>query len=47
VFYAGNAVVRFRVSEKAEIAGLNISELGLQHESELQSPVSLSRETSG
>ena len=47
VFYAGNAVVRFRVSEKAEIAGLNISELGLQHESELQPSVSLSMETSG
>ena len=46
VFSAGNAVVRFRVSEKAEIAGLNISELGLQHESELQSPVSLPREAS-
>ena len=35
-FYAGNAVLRFRVSEAAEIAGLNISEHGLQHESELQ-----------
>ena len=47
VFYAGNAVVRFRVSEKAEIAGLNISELGLQHESELQTSTTLSRDSSG
>ena len=38
VFYAGNAVFRFRVTEQEEIAGLNISELGMQHESELQSP---------
>jgi ammonia channel protein AmtB len=47
VFYAGNAVVRFRVSEKAEIAGLNISELGLQHESELQASTTLSKGPSG
>ena len=47
IFYAGNAVIRFRVSEKAEIAGLNISELGLQHESELQSPAPLLRRTTG
>ena len=47
IFYAGNAVIRFRVSEKAEIAGLNISELGLQHEDELQSPAPLLRRTTG
>ena len=41
VFYAGNSVLRFRVSEEDEIAGLNISEHGLQHESELQSPAEL------
>jgi Amt family ammonium transporter len=41
IFYAGNSVLRFRVSEEAEIAGLNISEHGLQHESELQSPTEL------
>ena len=35
VFYTGNAVFRFRVTEKEEIAGLNISEHGMQHESEL------------
>ena len=46
VFYAGNLVLRFRVSEEAEIAGLNISELGLQHESEMQSPANLSRVSS-
>ena len=37
LFHAGNRVLRFRVNEKEEIAGLNISELGLQQESELQS----------
>jgi ammonia channel protein AmtB len=42
VFYAGNLVLRFRVSEETEIVGLNISELGLQHESEMQSPADLS-----
>jgi ammonium transporter, Amt family len=36
VFYAGNAVFRFRVTEQEEIAGLNISEHGMQHESELR-----------
>jgi Amt family ammonium transporter len=41
IFYTGNSVLRFRVSEEAEIAGLNISEHGLQHESELQSPTEL------
>lgn len=41
IFYAANSVLRFRVSEEAEIAGLNISEHGLQHESELQSPTEL------
>ena len=41
VFYAGNSVLRFRVSEEDEIAGLNMSEHGLQHESELQSPTEL------
>ncbi|WP_170480656.1 ammonium transporter [Ruegeria arenilitoris] len=35
VFSAGNAVFRFRVTEEEEIAGLNISEHGMQHESEL------------
>ncbi|MCK0102359.1 hypothetical protein MWU63_08625, partial [Pseudohalocynthiibacter sp. F2068] len=39
VFYAGNAVFRFRVTEQEEIAGLNISELGVTQESELQSPL--------
>ena len=38
VFYAGNAVFRFRVTEQEERAGLNISELGVTQESELQSP---------
>jgi ammonium transporter len=37
VFYAGNMVLRFRVSEEEEIAGLNFSEHGVQHETELQS----------
>ena len=41
VFSAGNAVHRFRVSEEAEIAGLNISELGMQQESELKSPAKI------
>jgi ammonia channel protein AmtB len=36
VFSAGNAVFRFRVSEEDELAGLNISELGMHQESELQ-----------
>jgi len=35
VFAAGNAVLKFRVNADEEIAGLNISEHGLQHESEL------------
>ncbi len=35
LFYAGNYVFHFRVTEEEEIAGLNISEHGLQHESEL------------
>ena len=47
MFYVGNAVLRFRVSEDAEIAGLNISELGMQHESELQASIPLSRGSSG
>ena len=42
VFYAGNLVLRFRVSEEEEIAGLNISEHGMQHETELQTPIGLS-----
>lgn len=37
VFSVGNSVFRFRVSAAEEIAGLNISELGTQHESELLS----------
>ena len=35
VFYAGNAVFRFRVSEEEEIVGLNISELGVHQENEM------------
>jgi ammonium transporter len=35
VFAAGNALFRFRVSEEEEIAGLNISEHGVQQESEM------------
>ena len=42
IFSAGNVVLRFRVSEDDEIAGLNISELGIQQESELQSSLVLS-----
>ena len=41
VFFVGNSVYRFRMSEKDEIAGLNISELGLQQESGLQSTTML------
>ena len=47
IFYAGNAVMRFRVNEEEEIAGLNISEHGLQHESELQSPTELRHQELG
>ena len=47
MFYVGNAVLRFRVSEDAEIAGLNISEHGLWHESELQTSTELAPETKG
>ena len=45
VFSAGNSILRFRVSQEAEIAGLNISELELQHESELQTQAFLSGRT--
>ena len=47
VFHAGNAALGFRVSKEAEIAGLNISEHGLQHESELHSPRELVMERAG
>ena len=47
VFYAGNAYLHFRVSEEEEIAGLNISEHGLQHESEIQSPAELLKQGMG
>jgi len=47
VFYAGNAFLHFRVSEEEEIAGLNISEHGLQHESEIQSPAELIKQEMG
>ena len=42
VYSAGNEVLRFRVSDDDEIAGLNISELVIQQESELQSSLVLS-----
>ena len=35
VFSAGNAVFRFRVTREEEIVGLNISEHGMHHESEM------------
>ena len=47
VFYAGNAIVRFRVSEEDEIAGLNISEHGMQHESEMPISAQLTLENAG
>ena len=47
VFYFGNKILRFRVSEEEEIAGLNISEHGLRHESELQTSTELALETRG
>jgi len=47
VFTAGNAVFRFRVSEEEEIAGLNISEHGMQHESEMPTAERHSLESAG
>jgi Amt family ammonium transporter len=47
VFYAGNAFLHFRVNEEEEIAGLNISEHGLQHESEMQPPAELIKQEMG
>ena len=47
VFYAGNAVLRFRVTKEEEIAGLNISEHGMQHESEMQTSARLPLESAG
>lgn len=43
VFSVGNAVFCFRVTEEEEIAGLNISELGLHQETELQNSEILNR----
>ena len=45
VFYAGNWAFRFRVSEEEEIAGLNISEHGMQHETETQYPTATRERT--
>jgi len=39
VFSAGNAIFRFRVTREDEIAGLNISELGIHQESELRASI--------
>ena len=47
VFSAGNAIFRFRVTEQEEIAGLNISEHGMQHESEMQTSAQLKLESAG
>ena len=47
VFYAGNAVFRFRVTEQEERAGLNISEHGMQHESELTTSAKRTLEAGG
>ena len=47
VFSAGNAFLHFRVNDKEEIAGLNISEHGLRHESEMQSPMQLIKQETG
>ena len=40
IFSAGNAIFRLRVTEEEEIAGLNISELGIHQESEVQASIS-------
>jgi ammonia channel protein AmtB len=47
VFYAGNTVFGFRVSKEEEIAGLNISEHGMRHESEMETAHRRSLEGAG
>ncbi|MGH1461861.1 MAG: ammonium transporter [Neptuniibacter sp.] len=45
LFHAGNYVIRFRVTEEQEIAGLNISELGQYQESQLTSTPGFTNES--